>query len=273
MIRLPIASAGWTAALLALTVCAALSGAAGPASAQVKLTITPPAAPPGPASGPLTLETAVPMAVPPPPAIRAPRPIKAPPRFVAPEVMDAPPAPDLAALAPIAPPPPPASTPPVPAVSSTAPPTEPAERSFDPAEPGPGTQTAAVAPPPRVERPAAAAPAALPPPPASVAPPGDFQVIFHAGATELPASADTVLAAVAERLRDDERLRLQLRSYASGTDEMAREARQLSLTRALAVRERLAAHGISSTRVDIRALGAAATGEPPDRIDVEYLND
>ena len=122
-----------------------------------------------------------------------------------------------------------------------------------------------------------AAPAALPPPPTTVAPlpAGPLTVTFAVGEADLPASVDTLLAPVAERLRARETARLQLFSYASGTEETAREARQLSLARALALRERLTAYGIRSTRIDIRALGTGAPAKdgPQDRIDLEFVND
>jgi outer membrane protein OmpA-like peptidoglycan-associated protein len=44
----------------------------------------------------------------------------------------------------------------------------------------------------------------------------------------------------------------------------------LSLTRALAVRAYLMDKGIADTRIDVRALGVAASG-PPDRVDIRSL--
>ncbi len=107
----------------------------------------------------------------------------------------------------------------------------------------------------------------MPAPPRSA-----LSVVFDGSVADLPESAEATVADLAQRMRDNENLRLQLRSYASGTPETAREARQLSLARALALRERLTAQGIRSTRIDIRALGTGAAEGPPDRIDVEFLN-
>ena len=97
-------------------------------------------------------------------------------------------------------------------------------------------------------------------------------VLFDGAATALPEQAQERLDAIAERMRANGQLRLQIRSYASGTPDTAREARQLSLARALSVREKLGTAGIASTRVDIRALGMEAGGGAPDRLDVEFLN-
>ncbi len=97
--------------------------------------------------------------------------------------------------------------------------------------------------------------------------------MFPADATNLPDTADATVDRIVERLRASDTARLQLRSYASGTADTAREARQRSLARALALRERLTAFGIRSSRVDVRALGLDEAGGTPDRIDVVFLNE
>lgn len=223
--------------------------------------------PPPPGAMGLTLETAKPLPVPARPALGTPPAPKAPPRLVLPEVVAAPPPPQITAEAPIPPPPPPAAIPNVPQSLRNQP---------GPSVPAPGSQVA-TSPPPRPPVPQPTAPAALPPPPAASAPlpSGPLTVTFAAGEADLPASVDALLAPVAERLRARETARLQLFSYASGTEETAREARQLSLARALALRERLTAYGIRSTRIDIRALGTGTPAKdgPQDRIDLEFVND
>ncbi|MBP2298077.1 outer membrane protein OmpA-like peptidoglycan-associated protein [Azospirillum picis] len=129
--------------------------------------------------------------------------------------------------------------------------------------PPPRTDTAALPPAPE------AAPPALQPPPSSV-----LSLVFQGDATALPDAADSTIDRIVDRMRASETARLQLRSYASGTADTAREARQRSLSRALALRERLTAFGIRSARVDVRALGVDedAAG-PPDRIDAVFLNE
>jgi len=60
-------------------------------------------------------------------------------------------------------------------------------------------------------------------------------------------------------------------AYAGGGGD-ASKARRLSLSRALAVRTYLIEQGIGSTRIDVRALGNAAEGGPPDRVDLLMLS-
>jgi hypothetical protein len=60
-------------------------------------------------------------------------------------------------------------------------------------------------------------------------------------------------------------------AYATGTPEDPSTARRLSLSRALAVRSVLMANGISSSRIYVRALGAAGGDEPPDRVDLAVM--
>lgn len=228
-----------------------------------------------PANGPtqtaagLTLENAVPLSVPPRPNLRTPPPVKAPPRLVLPQPLDAPPPPVLtegpAQPAPRAT----ARTEPAPTTAQPQQPAVQAPASQTPAAPAPGqppsaprTDTAALPPPPEAAPPAASLP------PSSV-----LSLVFPADATNLPDAADAVVDRIVERLRASDTARLQLRSYASGTADTAREARQLALARALALRERLTAFGIRSTRVDVRALGVDDNGGPPDRIDAVFLNE
>lgn len=226
---------------------AALSAAA-PANAQV-------------AAG-LTLENAVPLSVPPRPNLRTPPAIKAPPRLVLPQPLDAPPPPELTegpAQPPAARPAPPSA----PAVATAPPPPAAAPAPAPGAEPAtPRTDTAALPPPPEAAPPAASLP------PSSV-----LSLVFPPDATNLPDTADATVDRIVERLRASDTARLQLRSYASGTADTAREARQRSLARALALRERLTAFGIRSSRVDVRALGLDEAGGAPDRIDVVFLNE
>ena len=271
MSRRPDAPIGHSAVLRALAATVVFLGTATPAAAQVKVTVqkpTPVAAPV--AQQKLTLETAVPLPVPPPPRLTSPGVVKAPPRFVAPQPLEAPPEPALASVGTV-PPPPPAPVAAAPAAAKPpAPPPVPAPT------PQPATATPPAPPPPPAQSaPSQSAPqtAALPPPPASVAPKGGLQVLFQGPAADIPDAAEPLLADLAERMRANPNLRLQLRSYASGTAETAREARQLSLARALAVRERLAAAGVRSARIDVRALGIMAPDLPPDRIDAEFVNE
>ncbi|WP_042699482.1 OmpA family protein [Azospirillum sp. B506] len=217
----------------------------------------------------LTLENAVPLSVPPRPSLRTPPAVKAPPRLNLPQPLEAPPPPELTE----------GPAQPVPRATTTA-------RTQPPAAAPAQPQTSAAQGIPAAPAPATPAPAtprtdtaALPPPPeaappsASLPPSSVLSLVFPADATNLPDAADAVVDRIVERLRASDTARLQLRSYASGTPDTAREARQRALARALALRERLTAFGIRSTRVDVRALGLDEGGGASDRIDIVFLNE
>ncbi len=218
----------------------------------------------------LSLENATPLTVPNRPSLGTPPKVKAPPRFVSPIPFEPPALPNLVE-GPAKPAPRPTQT------AKTAPtpaPTAPV------AAVAPTTQAPNLATAPAVSASAPTQTAALPPsvatPPATVATPpaSALSLVFDGAASALPEAADGLVDGVLKRLRASDTARLQLRSYASGTAETAREARQLSLARALSLRERLTAFGVRSSRIDVRALGVdTLNGGPADRIDVEFLNE
>ncbi|PWC81107.1 hypothetical protein TSH100_28170 [Azospirillum sp. TSH100] len=220
----------------------------------------------------LTLENAVPLSVPPRPSLRTPPPVKAPPRLNLPQPLEAPPPPTLTEG--------PAQPAPRSTIVRTQPPAATPAQPQQPAAQGKAAEPVPVAPAPP---PTAGTPrtdtAALPPPPeaappvANLPPSSVLSLVFPADATNLPDAADAVVDRIVERLRASDTARLQLRSYASGTPDTAREARQRALARALALRERLSAFGIRSTRVDVRALGLDEGGGVSDRIDAVFLNE
>lgn len=74
------------------------------------------------------------------------------------------------------------------------------------------------------------------------------------------------------RLAKDASLRVQLMAYADGDNDGANKARRLSLSRALAVRAYLIDNEITSTRMDVRALGNRSDDGPADRVDVVVVN-
>jgi len=98
--------------------------------------------------------------------------------------------------------------------------------------------------------------------------PGTVAVLFPAGGAELPGDAESQLDSVVAALDADASVRLQLKAYADGADGAASAARRLSLSRALAVRGYLIDAGVSSTRIDVRALGSKFESGPADRVDV-----
>ncbi|MEE2694450.1 MAG: OmpA family protein [Pseudomonadota bacterium] len=97
-------------------------------------------------------------------------------------------------------------------------------------------------------------------------------IIFNDGEKDIrPEETEKLTIFARELLRNDE-MRLQLRSYASDTNESASAARRLSLARALAVRSFLIEAGVNSTRIDVRALGAKNERGPADRVDLVVAN-
>lgn len=94
-------------------------------------------------------------------------------------------------------------------------------------------------------------------------------VEFEGTSTRLTPSAEETLRRVATTLAQSEG-RLQLKAFAGG-GEATSGARRASLSRALAVRAYLIEQGVRSTRIDVRALGAAGDSGPPERVDVLYL--
>lgn len=100
-----------------------------------------------------------------------------------------------------------------------------------------------------------------------------FRVVFANGDSDAIARRDReLLTGIAARMARDQTARLQVRAYAAGNEDTAREARRLSLLRAVNVREYIVGQGIRSTRIDVRALGANAPGGPADRVDLVLVN-
>lgn len=205
-----------------------------------------------------------------------------------PRAAEKPPAPKPAPRAPVRaerkPAPPPPKPAPAPARTAAAKPPE-------PAPPPPRQAAPETAPPPPRQPPKAAAPAPKPPaevaatapaeempappkprPTAPVTPGQPMTVLFSPGDAQLSDEFAGALNQIADHIKDDERARLQLKAFAAGGSTSPSAARRLSLSRALAVRSFLIEAGLSSTKIDVRALGAKYESGPPDRVDVVVLN-
>ncbi|HET8728458.1 MAG TPA: OmpA family protein [Alphaproteobacteria bacterium] len=143
-------------------------------------------------------------------------------------------------------------------------PTEPAANAAEPAADAPAQA--------QPDQPEEAQVAAVPKEPASIdmLPDGGFTIAFDPGSEELSPSGGRLLSGLAQRLMENEELRLQVRAYAGGTPETASQARRLSLNRALAVRTFLIDRGVRGTRIDVRALGNTALEGSQDRVDLQF---
>ncbi|MDR3424284.1 MAG: OmpA family protein [Alphaproteobacteria bacterium] len=70
-------------------------------------------------------------------------------------------------------------------------------------------------------------------------------------------------------LQNNPDVRISLYAYADNAGSTPRDARRLSLARALAVRDYLSSKGVSESRIDVHAKGANTTSGVMDRIDVK----
>jgi outer membrane protein OmpA-like peptidoglycan-associated protein len=104
--------------------------------------------------------------------------------------------------------------------------------------------------------------------PGAVAPlPDGLRATFGTGRSELNAATEAAMRGFARPLRDTAQP-VQVTAFAAGTPEDPSTPRRLSLARALAARAVLINEGIASTRIYVRALGAAAGDGPADRVDL-----
>ena len=76
---------------------------------------------------------------------------------------------------------------------------------------------------------------------------------------------------LAAKIKGSRGNRVQLRAFAGGGDLSAKQARRLSLSRALAIRSALIARGVKSTDIDVRALGSKTSGPNMNRVDIKIM--
>jgi outer membrane protein OmpA-like peptidoglycan-associated protein len=173
----------------------------------------------------------------------------------------------------------PAPTAPEAVTASTAPP------AVNPPPPPPPPATLPAAPPATV----ALAPIPPPPPaPEPVAPPPPppisdsaasaatntatgLRVTFGAGQADLSPASAAAIKSMVQSAPIGDTTSFEVAAYAAGTPEDPSTARRLSLSRALAVRSALMADGIPSSRIYVRALGAAGGDAAPDRVDLAIM--
>ena len=232
------------------------SGSAAPTPPE-----TPPETPAAKAEAPKAAPS-VPKLVPPAPSEAAVEAVKAaPPQPEAPALPKAAsiPPPPPAAVAPASPMPPVAGKAPSPRASRPTPPiAEPSTQANK--ETGGGGSSSPAASPQIASLPPASSPEIL----------DDgqmYRIPFGSVSSDISEEGKKHLDELAQRLKKDNALRLQLLGYAAGTEDSASKARRTSLFRALSVRTYLMKQGIRSTRMDVRALGNLAEGGAPDRVD------
>ncbi|MBC7908038.1 MAG: DUF4115 domain-containing protein [Rhodospirillaceae bacterium] len=99
-------------------------------------------------------------------------------------------------------------------------------------------------------------------------------IIFSTHSARMPDAIGPNLDKLAKRLEGNETLQLELRGYADGDEAHASEARLLSLSRTMEVREYLIDRGVRSARIKVHAFGNKREGAgPTDRVDVLLLTE
>ncbi|HUY68992.1 MAG TPA: OmpA family protein, partial [Alphaproteobacteria bacterium] len=92
---------------------------------------------------------------------------------------------------------------------------------------------------------------------------------FATGSENIGRDDLPTLHKLVQLLRNHGGVRVTLTAYAAlGQSTSPRDARRLSLARALAVRDYLTAKGISSARINVRAMGANVESGDMDRVDI-----
>lgn len=100
---------------------------------------------------------------------------------------------------------------------------------------------------------------------------GRLRLTFDGTASDLSDGARQQLTTLSTQLTKQTNTRIQLLAYAEGTPTTLSQARRLSLDRALTVRSFLANQGVSTTRIDVRALGNQNSDGPANRVDLVVL--
>jgi outer membrane protein OmpA-like peptidoglycan-associated protein len=97
-------------------------------------------------------------------------------------------------------------------------------------------------------------------------------VIFIHGSGNIDPKTLPTLDKLAQILVANPDVRVTLIAYADVLGSTPRDARRLSLTRAIAVRDYLASKAVDNSRVDVRAMGANAPTGYMDRVDIKVNN-
>lgn len=98
-------------------------------------------------------------------------------------------------------------------------------------------------------------------------PDGGARLRFAAGREALPQGAEGSLAEFGRRIAAEPSGRVTVTAQASGPPADISAARRVSLARALAVKQALAAGGVAPTQIDLRPMGR--TGEALDAVDIQ----
>lgn len=93
-------------------------------------------------------------------------------------------------------------------------------------------------------------------------------ISFSSGEAAIGSGDMSDIADYATALKNNPQAQLVITAYAPSGDMSTREARRLSLSRAVAVRDALIAQGAEGSRIDVRAMGANVESGSADRADI-----
>jgi outer membrane protein OmpA-like peptidoglycan-associated protein len=98
--------------------------------------------------------------------------------------------------------------------------------------------------------------------------PPPVRLLFEAGTTDLTPVDEAAIRELAHAIPAPDTSNVNVLAYAAGEPDDASTARRLSLSRGMAVRSVLLASGVPSAQIYVRALGAAASDGPADRVEL-----
>jgi outer membrane protein OmpA-like peptidoglycan-associated protein len=96
--------------------------------------------------------------------------------------------------------------------------------------------------------------------------PASVRLLFDGGQTDLSPGDEATIRDLARAIPAPDSVNVI--AYAAGKPDDPSTARRLSLSRGMAVRSALMASGIASSQIYVRALGAAGTDGPADRVEL-----
>lgn len=108
--------------------------------------------------------------------------------------------------------------------------------------------------------------------PAPPIPQGGIRIVFPTEFNDVPGEANAALDDLAAQMAADESMRIEIKCYASGTEDTESKARRKSLQRCINIRQYLFKKDVRTTRMDVRALGLKSEGQPADRVDIVPAN-
>jgi outer membrane protein OmpA-like peptidoglycan-associated protein len=98
--------------------------------------------------------------------------------------------------------------------------------------------------------------------------PPPIRLVFESGHTDLTPGDEAEIKDLARAIPVPATSSVNVLAYAAGRPDDPSTARRLSLSRGMAVRSVLLASGVPSAQIYVRALGAAASDGPADRVEL-----